>query len=167
MSEHTDSHPEIPLDPDTPSVGEGPSLATHLSLLSLLLVAAGGVGGTAVRYSVSLALPTRTGQWPTGTFVVNMSGALILGLLLEGLARRGPDVGSRRQLRLLFGAGFCGSLTTYSTLATESDLLVRSNDAGLAIAYAVTSVVGGLVLSAAGVAIAGAHHRQWAQRSAP
>jgi CrcB protein len=167
MTEHTDSHPEIPLDPDTPSVGEGPSLASHLSLLSLLLVAAGGVAGTAIRYSVSLALPTRTGQWPTGTFVVNMSGALILGVLLEALARRGPDHGSRRQLRLLFGAGFCGSLTTYSTLATESDLLVRSHDGGVAIAYAMSSVVGGLVLTAVGIAIAGAHHRQRAQRSAP
>ncbi len=165
MTEFTDSHPEIPLDPDTPSVGEGPSLARHLSLLSLALVFVGGVAGTAIRYSVSLALPTHAGRWPTGTFVVNMCGALILGVLLEALARRGPDLGWRRQTRLLFGAGFCGSLTTYSTLATESDLLIRSHDGGLAIAYALVSVIGGLVLTAIGIAIAGAHHRARALRS--
>jgi fluoride exporter len=166
MTESTDPHPEVPLDPDTPSTGEGPALASHLSLLSLGLVFAGGVAGTAIRYSVSLALPTHTGRWPTGTFVVNMSGALILGVLLEALARRGPDSGWRRRTRLLFGAGFCGSLTTYSTLATESDLLIRSHDGGLAIAYAVTSVLGGLALTAIGIAIAGAHHRTRVQRSA-
>ena len=166
MTEPTDSHPEIPLDPDSPSFGGEPSAPSHLSLLSLCLVALGGVAGTSIRYVVSLALPTETGRWPTGTFVVNMCGALILGAVLEALARRGPDFGWRRQMRLLLGAGFCGSLTTYSTLATEADLLVRSHDAGLAIAYAVVTVVGGLLLTGTGIAVAAAHHRSLDRSSA-
>jgi CrcB protein len=161
MTKPEDSHPELPLDPDAGSLlPAGTQGAGHNDWSSLCLVAVGGIVGTAVRYGVSLALPTTTGHWPTGTFTVNLVGAFILGVLLETLVRHGPDSGGRRQLRLLVGVGFCGSLTTFSTLAVESDLLLRSHDPGLALSYAVASVVGGLVLTWAGVFVGAAHHRR-------
>jgi CrcB protein len=167
MPESTDSHPELPVDPDAGRSGQGAPTVPHLQPWLLGLVAMGGALGTAARYGVSLALPTVTGRWPSGTFVVNMAGALVLGVLLEGLARRGPDTGRRQEARLLVGVGFCGGLTTFSTLAVEADLLVRSHDAGLASAYAAGSIVGGLVATAIGITVAAGHHRLRSRRVAP
>jgi CrcB protein len=113
-----------------------------------------------------VALPTVTGQWPTGTFVVNLVGAFVLGALLEGLVRRGPDVANRQRARLLIGVGFCGALTTFSTLAVEADLLVRSHDAGLAFGYGVGSVAGGLVVTGVGISLAAGHHRRRVRQAA-
>ncbi len=160
MTESTDSHPEIPLDPDAGLLDEGGRpVPIHVQPVAVGLVAIGGAFGTAARYGVSSALPTTTGRWPMGTFVVNMAGAFVLGAVLEALARRGPDTGWRQQTRLFVGVGFCGALTTFSTLAVEADLLVRSHDAGLALAYAVGSLLGGMVLTAVGVTAAAGHHR--------
>jgi CrcB protein len=132
----------------------------HVQPLLLILVAAGGFIGAAARYGISSGLPSRSGSWPTGTFVVNLAGAFLLGLLLEALARRGPDMGWRRRIRLFLGTGFCGAFTTYSTLAVEADLLVRDGATGIAAAYAVVSLFAGFVATAAGIALAVGHH-QW------
>ena len=122
-----------------------------------LLVLVGGVGGTAARYGLARGLPTEAGHWPTGTFVANLVGSFVLGVLLEALLRAGPDTGLRQRLRLLLGTGFCGGFTTYSTLAVETDLLVRDHHPGLAVAYAVVTVVAGIVASVAGIALAARH----------
>jgi CrcB protein len=118
------------------------------------VVLAGGAVGTPARYALSTAFPTRTGGWPTGTFLANLVGAFLLGVLLEGLARRGDDSGRRRVLRLGLGTGFLGAFTTYSALAVETDLLVRASRPGLALTYALLTVGGGLLLSTAGIAAA-------------
>jgi fluoride exporter len=160
----TDQHPELPLDPDragagaTPPPAARPRPAHHRPGL-LAAVVAGGLVGAPARYLVSLALPTPRDGWPAATLIVNLAGAFVLGLLLEGLARSGPDAGWRRVVRLAAGTGFCGALTTYSTLAVEIDLLARHSRSGTALAYAVVSVVGGLVVTAAGIALAAAAHR--------
>jgi fluoride exporter len=122
-------------------------------------VAAGGFVGTAARYGLTLLEPARSGTWPWPTFIANLAGAFVLGALLQGLARSGPDAGWRQRIRLLLGTGFCGALTTYSTLATEADLLVRSHDRWLALGYLGTTLVGGLVATVGGVAAATGHHR--------
>jgi CrcB protein len=167
LTESTDSHPEIPLDPDALALAEGGrAVPVHVQPLPLCLVAIGGVLGTAARYGVSLTLPTTTGRWPVGTFVVNMVGSFVLGALLEGLARRGQDTGIRQRARLLIGTGFCGAFTTFSTLAVETDLLVRSHHPGLALAYAAGSLAGGLLVTALGICAAAGHHRR-ARRTEP
>ena len=127
------------------------ALPPYLQLRPVLMVLVGGVLGTPARYAVTLALPVRAGTWPTPTFLVNLVGAFLLGALLEALTRAGPS-GRRDLLRLLLGTGFLGSFTTYSSLAVDSDLLVRAQRPGLAVAYALTSVGAGLLLAALGVA---------------
>lgn len=129
-----------------------PPRAMHLRPRILALVAAGGTVGTAAREGVSLAIPD-IGGLPLAILTVNLTGAFALGLLLEALARRGPDTGGRRLLRLALGTGFCGGFTTYSTLALGTAALLQAGAGGLGIGYAFGSVLLGAVASWAGVAV--------------
>jgi fluoride exporter len=116
-------------------------------------VALGGLFGTAARQAVEEALPTPGETFPVATFVINMSGAFLLGLVLEGLTRPGPDTGWWRVARLALGPGFLGAFTTYSTLAIESDLLVRHAHFGMAAGYMAASVVAGLAAASIGMVL--------------
>ena len=106
--------------------------------------------GTAARYAMTLLLPSRDG-WPIATLSVNLVGAFVLGLLLEALARRGPDEGTRRRVRLIVGTGFCGAFTTYSALAVDVDLLLRGGQSATAVAYGLTTVIVGFGVCALGI----------------
>ncbi|OZD46875.1 CrcB family protein [Rhodococcus sp. 05-2256-B2] len=128
--------------------------ASHRNLAALATVFVGGAAGTAARYAIEERLPHTTSQWPLATFGINIVGAFVLGLLLESLLRSGPDTGGRRRLRLLGGSGFCGAFTTYSTFALETVEGVRGGFIGLASAYAVVSVVLGVVAAGAGIMFA-------------
>lgn len=122
-------------------------------LARLALVALGGLLGAAARQAIEEARPTHPGTFPVATFVINVAGAFLLGLLLESLARTGPDTGWWRVARLTLGPGFLGAFTTYSTLAIESDLLVRGNHPGTAAGYMAASVLAGLAAAYAGMAL--------------
>jgi len=150
-----DRHPELPVDPDSPDDAT-PERPLHLRADALLLVAAGGLVGTLARYGLAELNPVTAGRWPWATFIANLAGAFVLGVLLELLARRGPDQGARQRMRLLIGTGFCGALTTFSTLAVEIDLLARDQHLAVAGGYLAASAVGGLTASIAGIVLAGA-----------
>ena len=146
---HSDTHAELPSDPD---VAVRPPL--HLRPSSWALVFCGGVVGTALRYVIEQRLPHDAAGWPWATFSINLGGAFVLGALLEGLARLGPDSGWRQRTRLVAGTGFCGAFTTYSTFALEVVLLGRDGHAGVAIGYGVGSVVGGVLTAWCGIVVA-------------
>jgi fluoride exporter len=152
-----DSHRELPSDPDVVATLARP---VHLKPSSLAWVFAGGIVGTAGRYLMESALPHDAAGWPWATFVVNLSGAFILGALLEGLARLGDDSGWRQRARLCAGTGGCGAFTTYSTFALEAVLLGRHGHVGTAIGYGVVSVVGGLLTAWLGIVVAASVHRR-------
>jgi CrcB protein len=153
-----DSHAELLADPDAPARALRP---LHLRPSALAWIFAGGIGGTALRYYIEKLLPHDGTSWPWATFLINLSGAFILGGLLEGLARLGDDSGWRRRARLCAGTGFCGAFTTYSTFALEIVLLGRHGYLGTAISYGLLSVVGGIVTAWLGiVAMASVHHRR-------
>ncbi len=140
-------------------VSHHPSRSVHPPWGNVALVAAGGVLGAIARYAIAEALPSSGREFPTATFVTNLTGAFILGALVEGLARMGPDDGWRRSARLLVGTGICGAYTTYSTFAVDSDQLLRAHRFGLAAFYALGTVVLGLGATGLGIALAAAYHR--------
>ena len=132
--------------------------AVHLRWRYLGLVFLGGTAGTALREALSLVLPD--GRLPVATLGINLLGALLLGLLLEVLVRRGLDVGARRTARLLLGTGLLGGFTTYSALATETTLLVHDGAIGLAVGYALGTVLLGGVATWLGIVLGAALHRR-------
>ncbi|CAN5352819.1 CrcB family protein [soil metagenome] len=136
-----------PLDSDSDGGSPRPR-----RLATTLMVAAGGMAGTALRASLSAAAPDVLGL-PVGIFAINILGAFVLGFLLESLARRGPDRGLRRGIRLLAGTGLIGGFTTYSALAVgASTLLTAGNLVGFA-CYALATVVLGAVASWCGITL--------------
>ncbi len=115
-------------------------------------MAVGGAAGASARYGISRAFPVTAGHFPTTTLAINLSGAFLLGALLELLLRRGtPD----HWLRMLVGIGVLGAFTTFSTLAVETALLARDHHAATAIAYVSASLLGGIVAVVLGLGVAG------------
>lgn len=123
------------------------------------VVALGGAIGTGVRAVLAEVFPAVGGiSW--AIFTINVVGAFCLGLLLEALAHRGPDVGRRRNLRLFVGTGILGGFTTYSTLADDTAQLLDAGRWGAGSGYALLTVVAGLVAVVAGIGIAGLARRR-------
>jgi len=120
---------------------------------SIAVVLLGGTVGTALREGMTLAVPRIDGV-PIATVGVNVAGAFALGVLLEHLARRGPESGRARDLRLLLGTGVLGGFTTYSALAVDTVLLASGGSVGIAVLYALGTLVLGGVASWAGIAVA-------------
>lgn len=148
-SKNRSVHPELPLDPDVLlSTGK---LQIHQTAVFQTTVFAGGCLGALARYGVIRAFPAHSLSWPASTFLVNMTGAFILGILLEALSRRGSDTGLRRLLRLWLGTGFMGAYTTYSTLAVDTDLLLKNGEVTIAVFYTAASLIGGVTLGALGI----------------
>lgn len=145
---------QLPPDPDV-DVADPTRRArpVHLRWRYVGVVFVGGAAGTALRDAFSTLLPAQHGvSW--SIFWINVSGALLLGLLLESLAHRGPDGGRRRTLRLLLGTGVLGGFTTYSTLA-ESTAALFFDGRGLAgVGYALLTVLSGAIATAVGLRIA-------------
>jgi len=125
----------------------------HLQWGYIGLVVLGGAIGTAIRAVLADLLPAVDGvSW---TIVgINVVGAFCLGLLLDTLARRGPDVGRRRALRLFVGTGVLGGFTTYSTLADDTARLLDVGRWGAGSGYALLTVVAGLAAVVAGLWVA-------------
>ncbi len=102
----------------------------------------GGFAGAIARAELAQGLPTGAGEWPWATFIVNIAGAFLLGYFITRLQERLPLSAYRRPL---LGTGFCGALTTFSTMQVELLRLLDDRHLGLAAAYAAASVVGGFL----------------------
>jgi CrcB protein len=152
-----DTHPELPIDPDVVRPGEY-RWPPHFTPVLLGTVFVGGFAGALARYGVITIWPTASNSFPIATLFVNLLGAFLLGLLLEGLSRRGRDDGLLRIIRLLIGTGFMGAFTTYSTFAVETNQLIRHGSVVVALLYIASSIIGGLLLCAVGIKIAAVYH---------
>ena len=103
----------------------------------LAVIGAGGAIGSAARYGTALAIPPGSGAYPVATFLVNMVGAVILGAVAALPTGWLP---AHELTRPAIGTGFCGGLTTFSTMSLE--IYQRwAGDLPVAMAYAAASVV--------------------------
>lgn len=107
----------------------------------LTAIFTGGAVGAVLRAELGQAWVTHPGTWPWATFAVNIAGALLLGYGVTRLQERLPLSAYRRPL---LGTGFCGGLTTFSTMQIELLRMLDAGDVSLAVAYAAASVVAGL-----------------------
>ena len=107
-----------------------------LDLRELAAIFLGGMAGALARSGLAEAFPTAHDHWPWVTFAVNIAGAAVLGYVVTRLQERLPLSAYRRPL---LGTGFCGALTTFSTMQLE---MLRM-PAGLAVAYASASIAAG------------------------
>ncbi len=120
-------------------------------LIFVLLL--GGAIGAPTRYLVDGWVQDRvSGVFPWGTFVINVSGSLLLGIV-TGLALY-HGLGDLPKIAI--GTGFCGAYTTFSTFSYETVRLLEEGSIGLAAGNAFGSVAAGLAAAAIGLAITAA-----------
>ncbi|MFE7896798.1 fluoride efflux transporter CrcB [Streptomyces sp. NPDC057424] len=113
--------------------------------MNWLLVVGGAMVGAPLRYLTDRAVQARHDSvFPWGTFAVNVTGCLILGLL----------TGAATHLQLLLGTGLCGALTTYSTFSYETLRLAETGARRQAAVNVAATVVAGLGAAFAGAALA-------------
>lgn len=120
----------------------------------VLAVFLGGCVGTGLRFTADLALPHTGEQFPTGTLLVNVCGALVLGWLVGGFWTR---TRVPAWFKMAIGPGLLGSFTTFSAVMVS---LVSQTAAGfwvLATGYLVASVGLGFGAAALGLWLGGRH----------
>lgn len=119
--------------------------------MTYALVAIFGAAGAVSRYWVDGRISDLThGQFPWGTFVINVVGAFALGILVALTTERlllSPN------WRVALGIGFLGSFTTFSTYAYESVKLAEDGAVGLALVNSVGMVALGMLAAALGLAL--------------
>lgn len=101
--------------------------------------ALGGAIGASGRYLVGLLALRLLGLgFPYGTFIVNILGAFLMGLLIEALALR---FSGSQELRVLLATGVLGGFTTFSAFSLEVATMIERDQWSIAALYAFLSVV--------------------------
>jgi CrcB protein len=122
------------------------------SYLPILAVSLGGILGANARYVVSVYVAERLGMaFPYGTFLINVSGSLVIGFFLT-LATERFTIDP--VWRLFFATGFLGAYTTFSTYTFEAAQLIRDGALGVALLYLFGSVLAGMLGVFAGIVAA-------------
>ena len=117
----------------------------------IILVFLGGGVGSVLRFFISKYLNSSAGGFPFGTFLANVLGSLIIGIVL-GLAIRNDTLSSNQTLFL--ATGFCGGFTTFSAFAYENQVLLKSGDLTSFTVYTICSFVVALLAVVLGLFVA-------------
>ncbi|MET3808058.1 CrcB protein [Nakamurella sp. UYEF19] len=119
--------------------------------LVLLVIAAGGVIGSLLRYQLGRSWPTHAPGFPWTTSAINLTGSFVIGVLLVVITERRAG---HPLVRPFFGTGVLGGYTTFSTYAVDAVLLVRSGHPGTAALYVFGTLAGALAAVTAGMWLA-------------
>jgi CrcB protein len=118
--------------------------------VDLLLVTLGGGIGSAARYLVGAFVANYFGpDFPWGTYIVNISGSFLIGVVL-GFVGGGVIP---TEARPLLAVGFLGGYTTFSTYSHESLQLIQGGEWGAVASNTISQVVFGLVAVYLGVVL--------------
>lgn len=115
---------------------------------NLLFVFIGGGFGSVLRFLLGKWLNNTENGIPFGTFVANILGSLLIGVIL-GFAAKSDTLNQNQTL--LLATGFCGGFTTFSTFAYENHIFLKSGDFTSFALYTITSFVLGFLAVFAGM----------------
>jgi len=116
-----------------------------------LLAAAGGALGTVGRYFVGLFAERLWGpNFPWGTLIVNVAGSLMIGLLVEAVARA---MNQSADMRVFIVTGFLGGFTTFSSFSLDTMNMLERGDVVPALLYVLGSLIIAFAAVFAGLAI--------------
>ena len=120
--------------------------------MTILGVAVAGALGALARYGLGGYLSSRIpGAFPWETFIINISGSFIIGLLFVVFTER---LMPHPTLRASLMVGFVGAYTTFSTFSLETFRLIEDGAVGLALANVFGSVAAGLFAVWIGIVVA-------------
>ena len=137
-----------PIDPDvdlTDARQRHELRRSHYGVLAV--IAAGGMIGTGARYGAGLLWPTAPGSFPWTTLGINVSGCLLIGILLVALTEAWT---APAWVRPFFATGVLGGYTTFSTYCVDIERLVSGGRAGTALGYLAATVLAALAAVTAG-----------------
>ena len=113
--------------------------------MNYLLVFVGGGAGASLRHLVNVSCARWLGTaFPWGTFIINISGSIVMGLIAGYLAFKGE---ASQPWRLFLMTGILGGYTTFSAYSLDAALLYERGELVAALLY----VLGSVVLSIAGL----------------
>ncbi|AWS41968.1 CrcB family protein [Streptosporangium sp. 'caverna'] len=137
-----------PIDPDvdlTDARRRRELRRSHYGVLAV--IAAGGMIGTGARYGAGLLWPAAPGSFPWATLGINVSGCLLIGILLVALTEAWT---APAWVRPFFATGVLGGYTTFSTYCVDIERLVSGGRAGTALGYLAATVLAALAAVTAG-----------------
>ncbi|GEL17976.1 fluoride efflux transporter CrcB [Pseudonocardia asaccharolytica] len=115
------------------------------------VIAVGGALGALARWGVGLALPTHQGEFPLGTFLINVAGCLLIGMLIVLITEVRP---AHPLVRPFAATGFLGGFTTFSTYATDAQYLLLHGHIGTAVGYLAATLAGAVAATWVGITVA-------------
>ena len=119
--------------------------------MNYLLVFVGGGLGSCLRHAVNVICPRLLGNhFPYHTFIINITGSTIMGLIAGYLAFKGD---AAQSWRLFVMTGVLGGYTTFSAFSLDAGLLYERGELGLAALYVLGSVLLSIIGLFAGLAI--------------
>jgi fluoride exporter len=120
------------------------------TLLKYWMIGVGGFAGAIARYALGVYIGSRYGvRFPLGTFVINVSGSFLVGLMVTLLARTTASV----YWRYLVPIGFIGAFTTFSTFEYETLRAMQEGQLMTAFLNVALSLVIGFIAVWAGVVL--------------
>jgi CrcB protein len=125
--------------PARPLAGQGPAFGA---------VAAGGALGALARYGLALAIPPVPGHFPLATFLTNVVGGLLIGVLIVVLTELTTPHPLARPFLV---TGILGGFTTFSTYAVDVEHLLAAHAVGVALGYLLGTLVAALAATWVGI----------------
>lgn len=110
-------------------------------ILNCFIVGTGGALGAVVRYLITLLPMNPESGFPVKTFIINVAGSFLIGIVAALAARNAMD----SRMAMFLRVGFCGGFTTFSSFALETEGLIAGGNSGTAALYAVLSMVIGVL----------------------